>query len=146
MTWTRLDFEPKDPVVAGRRPGDRPPGDMQAMNALGGLSKVAAALLGKQPEDELVPRGFLGVELAAVAGDAGGVRVARVLPGSAAATAGVRDGDRIVRVDGREVTGLKDARGAVAGVKSGDRVELGVRRGGREGAVLSLSVTAGEGF
>lgn len=147
MTWTRLDFEPKDPVVAGRRPGDRPPGDMQAMNALGGLSKVAAALLGKQPEEELLPRGFLGVELAD-GGGPGGVRVARVLPGSPAAKAGVRDGDRIVRVADREVTGPKEARKAVAEVKPGDRVALGVRRDrkGGDAAVLSLTVTAGEGF
>ena len=33
------------------------------MNALGAVAKVAAALVGKQPEDELLPRGFLGIEL-----------------------------------------------------------------------------------
>ena len=102
------------------------------MNALGPLAKFAAALVGKQPEDELVPRGFLGLELAEGPGK-GEVRVARVLAGSPAAKAGVRDGDRLVRVAGREVAGLKDARKAVAGVKPGDAVALAVRRDGETG-------------
>ena len=56
MTWTRLAFEPLDPIVPKRPPGAKPPGEMQAMNALGAVAKVAAALVGKQPEDELLPR------------------------------------------------------------------------------------------
>ena len=36
------------------------------MNALGPLAKFAAALIGKQPEEQLHPRGFLGIELAEV--------------------------------------------------------------------------------
>jgi hypothetical protein len=143
MTWTRLDYEPKDPVVPG--PGDRDrPGEMQAMNALGPLAKLAAALIGRQPEDQRVPRGFFGLELAE-GPDAGEVRVARVLEGSPAAKAGVRDGDRLVRVAGRAVSGLRSARAAVAEVKPGDAVGLTVRRAG-EADELSLSVTAGEGL
>ncbi|GAC1473625.1 MAG: hypothetical protein NVSMB9_22570 [Isosphaeraceae bacterium] len=147
MTWTRLDFEPRDPPAPMRAPGagaPQPAGGMQAMNALGALSKVAAALVGKQPEDERVPRGFLGLELA---GDekAGGVRVARVLVDSPAAKAGVRDGDQLVRVEGREVLGPKQAREAVAGVRPGEAVGLTLRRNGGP-ADLELSVTAGEGF
>jgi len=146
MTWTRLDFEPADPPAPPRRkPGDRPPaGGMQAMNALGPVAKFAAALVGKQPEDELIPRGFLGLELAEGPGK-GELRVARVLAGSPAAKAGVRDGDRLVRLAGRDVAGLADARKAVAGVKPGDPVPLAVRRAG-EPADRPLNVTAGEGL
>jgi hypothetical protein len=146
MTWTRLDFEPADPPSPPRRkPGDRPPaGGMQAMNALGPMAKFAAALVGKQPEDELVPRGFLGLELAEGPGK-GELRVARVLAGSPAAKAGVRDGDRLIRLAGQSITGLVDARKAVAGVKPGDAVPLAVRRDGEQ-ADRPLNVTAGEGL
>lgn len=146
MTWTRLDFEPSDPPAPPRRKPGAQPGEMQAMNALGPLAKLAAAFMGKQPEDEMIPRGFLGLELAEGRdGDGGGLRVERVLAGSPAAKAGVRDGDRLVRVAGHEVAGLSDARKAVAGVKPGDPVDLAVRREG-EPAVLTLNVTAGEGL
>jgi hypothetical protein len=143
MTWTRLDYEPKDPVVPRKRPGDRPAPEMQAMNALGPLAKLAAVLIGKQPEEQRLPRGFLGLELSE--GKAGaGPRVVRVLTGSPAAEAGVREGDRLVAVGDREVADLKAARAAVAEVRPGDRVRLWVRREGV--ADESLTVTAGEGL
>jgi serine protease Do len=144
MTWTRLDFEPKDPPAPRRRPGDKPAAEMQAMNALGAISKLAAILVGKQPEDVLVPRGFLGLELEAGA-NAGEVRVARVLPDSPASKAGVQEGDRLVRVRGHEIASMKDARAAVAETLPGDVVALAIRRAGDE-KDLPLNVTAGEGF
>jgi hypothetical protein len=147
MTWTRLDFEPAEPAAPRRRPGDRPPPEVQAMNTLGPLAKIAAVLIGRQPEVELLPRGFLGIVLddgGKGQGQAAGLRVTRVLGGSPAARAGVHEGDRIVRVDDRDVAGLKDLRAAVAGVKRGDRVRLAVRRDRPD--PLTLTVTAGEGL
>src|SRR3954470_14907748 len=66
MTWTRLDFNPPDPPIPPRADGDgdRPPAELQAMNALGPLAKGLAFLMGKQPEEERHPRGFLGLEWA----------------------------------------------------------------------------------
>lgn len=142
MTWTRLDFEPKDPKIPNRRPGDKPPNSMQAMNALGALSKVAAVFVGKQPEDQLIPRGFLGVELEEKRAE---IRVVRVLADSPAAKAGLRAGDQLVRINGRAVASLKDARAAVAQVKRGDAVSLSVHREGNA-SNLSLNANAGEGF
>ncbi len=145
MTWTRLEFEPRDPPAPPRRKeGAQPPGEMQAMNALGPLAKMAAALIGKQPEDELIPRGFVGLELVEGPGE-GEVRIEHVLAGSPAAKAGVRDGDRLTRVAGHAISGLKDARGAVAAIKPGDAVALLVKRAGMP-AELALTVTAGEGL
>jgi hypothetical protein len=141
MTWTRLDFEPEEPPVPRRAPGEKPPPEVQAMNLLGPLAKVLAiATGGKQPEDQLHPRGFLGIELAEEGGE---VRVANVLAGSPAATAGVRPGDRLVRVLDHAVTGLQSARDAVAAVRPDDRVPLVVRRGA---ATEDLTLTAGEGL
>ncbi len=136
MTWTRLAFEPVDPTVPRRLAGAKPPGEMQAMNALGAVAKVAAAFVGKQPEDELLPRGFLGMEL-------DGLRVSRVLPGSPAAKAGVSAGDRLAKVNGRAVVAIKDAREAVAKVRPGDVVTLDLTH---DGEPVTRAVTAGEGF
>lgn len=142
MTWTRLDFEPNDPAEPKVKPGAKAATDLPGMNAVGALTKVVAALVGKQPEEVRVPRGFLGLELIAAEG---GVRVGRVLPGSPASKAGVVEGDRLLRVGGRPVGAIGDARAAVAGVAAGDRVELAVRRDGEAGE-RALSVTAGEGL
>jgi hypothetical protein len=141
MTWTRLDYEPKEPPAPRRAPGERPPAEMQAMNALGPLAKVFAAFLGKQPQEQLHPRGFLGLELAEAAG--GGVVVARVFDGSPAAQGGVRAGDRLVRLLDREVDDLKSTLAAAAELRPGQRVPLVLRRGAEP---LELTLTAGEGF
>jgi hypothetical protein len=142
MTWIRLSFEPPDPPVPAQKQGAPPRGELQAMNVLGGIAKLAAVLIGRQPEDEFVPRGFFGLELE---DGPNGVRVARVLPGTPAAKAGLREGDLILRVKGRAVTSVRAARKAVASVQSGHVVFLGLRRVG-EPDQRSVDVTAGEGF
>jgi serine protease Do len=140
MVWTRLDYEPKEPPVP-RRGEDRDlPPELQMMNALGPLAKFAALFVGKQPEDQLHPRGFLGMELEEGHGQ---VRVSRVLADSPAAKAGVKADDGLVRLKGREPADLKAARDAVAKIRAGDRVKLTVRRGP---GTVDLTVTAGEGL
>jgi hypothetical protein len=155
MTWTRLDFAPPDPPIR-RNEGDRPPLEFQAMNALGPIAKGLAFLMGKQPEEERHPRGFLGLEWAESQEKEEGagsgravVRVTRVIRDSPAARADLRAGDRLVRVGGRAVHSLKAARLALATVRAGDSVELIVRRGGEQekgSRELTLTITAGEGF
>jgi serine protease Do len=141
MTWTRLDYEPRDPPVPDRKAGEGPPAEMQAMNLLGPVAKFAAALVGKQPEEALHPRGSLGLELGEAA--EGGLKVVRALPGSPAAKAGIESGDRLVRLRDRDVATVKAARDAVAEVRPGDQVPLAIRRG-RE--TRELTLTATEGF
>ena len=60
------------------------------MNALGPLAKLAAAFIGKQPEDQLHPRGFLGIELAEASGRIEG----RDRPGRLAGVRGGREAGR----------------------------------------------------
>jgi hypothetical protein len=148
MTWTRLNFEPSEPPVpprgaAGQR--ERPPAALQGMYLLGPLAKILAlATGGKQPEDQLHPRGFCGIELAETEGE---VRATGVLPDSPAARAGVRTGDLLVRIRDREVTSIKTARAAVATLQPNDRVVLVIRRSAGAGAEeLTLTLTAGEGL
>ncbi|AMV40815.1 PDZ domain-containing protein [Planctomyces sp. SH-PL62] len=144
MTWTRLDFVPRDPPVPTDEDRRNPPVEMQLMNALGPVAKGLAFLIGKQPEEQLAPRGFLGLEWAESA-DAGAkaVRVVRVLPDSPAARAGVEAGDALVRIDGKPVEDLGSARESLSGLRQGQAVELVVKRGGEE---KTLKATAGEGL
>lgn len=143
MTWTRLDFEPKDLLVPSTRDAEgKPPAGVQLMNALGPIAKLAAALTGgKQPEEQLHPRGFLGLELSEKDGE---VRVARVIADSPAAKAGVEVREQLVDVGGKAVKSLKDALAAVADVRPGAKVTLGFTRGKDDH--YERTVTAGEGL
>ncbi len=110
MTWTRIDYEPKEPFLprfARTKEGPAAPGEVQVMQAMGPVMKLMAAFVGKQPEEQLRPRGFLGLELVA---EDGGVRIGRVLADSPAAAAGLEPGDRLVRLRDRAVTSLAGAR------------------------------------
>jgi serine protease Do len=139
MTWTRLDFEPKDPFVP-RAAAKKQSGEMQAMNALGPLAKLAAMVVGKQPEDQLHPRGFLGIELAEAPGE---LKVAGILADSPASGSELKVGDRLAKVGDKAVATLKAARAAVAEVRPGDKVALALVR---DGKTIDLTLTAGEGF
>jgi S1-C subfamily serine protease len=146
MTWTRLDFNPRDLPDPGRR-GNNAPAEVQAMGLLGGVAKLAAVFVGKQPEDQLIPRGFLGLELS----EADGVLlVTGVLPGSAAEEAGISPGDRLVRVLGRSVQSLDEARSAIAQIEPGDRVEVHLVPAERDAEATAetekLTLTAGKGL
>ena len=150
MIWTRLDYEPRDPPVPKHKPGEdaSAPLGIQAMNALGSLAKGLAFVMGKQPEEERHPRGFLGLEWSEqVESGRKQVKVQGVLKDSPAAHGGLQPGDRILRINDRAIEGLKGARAALAEVRPGDAVPLVVRRGsGADGRELRLTLTAGEGL
>ncbi|MFQ5495247.1 MAG: M28 family peptidase, partial [Phycisphaerae bacterium] len=69
--------------------------------------------------------------------DAPGWRVARVFPASGADKAGMKNGDRILRIEGRAINGFSDYSEVTRGKKPGDRLAVIVLRGGKE---LTLSV------
>jgi hypothetical protein len=162
MTWTRLAFEPPDPPVPRAADGGagQPPVELQAMTILGPLAKGLAFLIGKQPEEERHPRGFLGLEWSAGDGAdrAGGsgprpraLRVRRVLEGSPAARAGLRPGDEILRIEGKPASDPAAARSALASIRPGDEVELVIRRPDKKdpakpGRKRTINITAGEGL
>ena len=141
MTWTRLDYNPKDPVIPrGALKKKQQPVEMQAMNALGPIAKFAAVLIGKQPEEQLTPRGFLGIELVEASGE---LKVATPLADSPAFEGGLKAGDRLVKVGDKPIDTLKAARAAVAEVRPGDKISVSVIRDGKP---VDLTLTAGEGF
>jgi len=71
----------------------------------------------------------------------GGLIVSRVVPGGPAERAGVRVGDRIHKVNGRDVQTLDDAQRSIYGAAVGDRISLGIERGKR---AFELALTLAE--
>jgi S1-C subfamily serine protease len=155
MTWTRIDFEPKEPFLpkwARTKKGPAAPADLQAMQAMGPLMKLMSVFIGKQPEEKTLPQGYLGLVFAATPEDddngkarGKGVPIVGVLDGSPAAAAGVRPGDTLISIRGRKVADAAAAHEAVAKLQPGDEVKLAIRRDGRDDH-LDLTITAGEGL
>ncbi len=71
----------------------------------------------------------------------GGAVVDEVVPGSAAAAAGLRSGDVIVEFGGETVTGMTDVIAAISAFDIGDEVTVEVLRDGQQ---VTLTVTLGE--
>ena len=88
----------------GEGDGDRPPAELQAMNALGPLAKGLAFLMGKQPEEERHPAAswaWSGPRSRDPGSGRSAVRITRVLDGLARRQGRPQAGDRLVRVRGR---------------------------------------------
>jgi len=107
-------------------------------------ANMVKAIIGQLAEYGEVQRGQLGVvmqdltrELAAAFGMErhGGAVIAQVLPGSAADRAGLRSGDIIVSIDGREVPDGSALRNAIGVLRAGSKVRLGVIREGKKRVV-----------
>lgn len=69
-----------------------------------------------------------------------GGRVERVVSEGAADKAGIRVGDRILRLDGRPLETVEDLQQALAARRPGDQVEVSIER---DGQVLQLALTYG---
>jgi hypothetical protein len=94
------------------------------------------------------PHALIGVQLGRSRSEAG-ARVREVSPGGPAQRAGVRAGDLIVAVNGKDVRGLRPARQVVAllrGVRPGDEVHLRVLRGGKTRDFTVVAQPFGGGF
>jgi serine protease Do len=88
-----------------------------------------------------VERGLLGVQIQPVTselaesmslGSDKGALVAQVQPDSPALAAGIKSGDVIKSVDGKNVDGIKDLTRMISGMKPGTSVKLGVWRDGKD--------------
>lgn len=72
-----------------------------------------------------------------------GMRIETVLPGSPAATAGLKAGDLLTSVDGRWTTSVTDTYAAAASTQPGRTVNVTLERDGKE---LSVLMTPAAGF
>jgi hypothetical protein len=140
MTWTRLDFEPEDPFVPADPADRQAPPEVQMMSSLGPIMKMMSVFIGKQEPDVLVPQGLVGLELEEADG---AIRVAKVLPRTPAAEAGIEVGDVLVEVHDATVESLEAAHGAIAALRPGDRLVLRLRR---DGETIERTLNASEGF
>jgi serine protease Do len=90
--------------------------------------------------DHRVARGSIGIEfnaqenpaIARVYGVAGGVTISNVVAGSPAEQAGLKVGDTIISVDGRDVKNGDELVSDIAGRKPGAKVNLGLIRNGKK--------------
>lgn len=150
MAWTRLDYTPSDPPVPKLKPGEQAtaPLEVQAMNAIGPLAKGLAFLTGKQPEEVVQFRGFVGLEwFEQVEAGRKRVRIERVLAKSPAAQAGLQTGDAILKINDRDIIGLTDAHAALATIRPRDTVRIVVERpAAAQTRALHLTLIAGEGL
>ncbi|HLJ93100.1 MAG TPA: PDZ domain-containing protein [Gemmataceae bacterium] len=133
MGWTPLDFDP--PMPQGLD-GEAVTG----MSALGGIMKLLGAVLGKNPEQPILLRGYFGMSLED--GDHA-VRVKGVLTGSPADTAGLRPGDAIRQFQGKAVRSVNDIRRLAAKLAPDQFATLQIVR---DGQTQILDIKAGKGL
>ena len=88
-------------------------------------------------EGKRVPTGFLGVGAGDPTSGRGGALIENVTPGTPAAKAGIQDGDLVVELDGKAVTGYADLVSRIRNHQPGDRVTLKLIRDGKEQTVTA---------
>jgi hypothetical protein len=135
MTWTPLDWEPPALERLGGSAGSA-----GGLEVIATLMKFLGGLLGKKGPPELVPRGFLGLE---VENDSKGVLIKSVLASGPAAMSGLKPGDRITEVDGRTTRGSDDVYRLAGKHRPGEKVTVTVQRGGKD---EEITVKMGEGL
>jgi membrane-associated protease RseP (regulator of RpoE activity) len=136
MAWTPLAFEPPPPMPLGKG----------AKAATGGMDTMVTIIrlltffAGIGPAPPPQPRGFFGFELDEK-DDA--VFVAGVLPGSPAAQAGLKKGDRILSAAGKEIRAANDVVQQASKLTAGKTLNLAIERNKEK---QELKITAGEGL
>ncbi len=126
LTFEPLKFQPPALVPLGHKGGS----DIQSM---GPLVKMMAAFLGLKPNFDMVPRGFTGIEYTEKDGK---VSVKRVLPGSPAEKAGLKDGDLITSVKTVSIDSGKDLNKALAKAGIGTKWRFYITRGGKDEEIV----------
>jgi hypothetical protein len=97
------------------------------------MATVMSAMSGKPEPKVAAPAGLWGLEVAKDAKDDDeGVNVKAVLSGGAAAAAGIKEGDRILTIDGRWTDSIPDAYTAASFAKPGKPVAVVLKRDGKE--------------
>lgn len=122
LVWTRIDWTPPPPMALG----SLSEGATRNMKAMVGLSLFATNLMPKKADPKLVGRGQFGCELKE---EAEHVVITRVLEKSAAATAGLNVNDKIVSLNNKEVTSLKDLQKIISSIEPEKEIEFTVLRG-----------------
>jgi serine protease Do len=99
---------------------------------------IAIGVVSAPPHDSPVPRAVLGVRMGTLER---GVRVNHVMPGTGAARAGVREGDVISTINGRNADSPEAISDIIRALQPGDRVTLSMLR---EQEPLTVVATLGD--
>ncbi|MBI1918549.1 MAG: PDZ domain-containing protein [Planctomycetes bacterium] len=136
MTWTELAWEPKAPMGLGGR------GGQGGLEVFGTIMKLVGGFLGRKAAPDVVPRGFLGVD---VVDDDGVAVVKSVFPNGPADQGGLKAGDRILKFQDRSVYGLDGLQRFVQRVVAGEKIVLLVQRGDDK-KKMEITIKVGEGL
>ncbi|MCX7864058.1 MAG: Do family serine endopeptidase [Novosphingobium sp.] len=110
-------------------------------------AEIAAPIVEKLKRGEAIERGYLGVRIQPLNDDLAaslgleqkkGEFVQAVEPGGAAAKAGIRPGDVVVRVDGKEVSSEQTLSYLIANTPPGSRIPIELIRDGRRITVTAV--------
>jgi S1-C subfamily serine protease len=96
------------------------------------LLSAALASQAQLQAERQAPHGYLGVFLAPAEDGETGVLVRNVSPDSPAAKAGLKVGDRVVKVNDKDIRDVETFRSNIADHKPGDKFKLGIVRDGKE--------------
>lgn len=121
LLFTELDYKPEEPFKMKGKGGG-----MGGLDVMGQAMKLLGGFLGRKPEPEITLRGFFGMSL--INGD-DHAKVDEVLDKGPAGEAGLKKGDLITKIDGDEVSSVKDILIATAKTKGGTSVKLTIKRG-----------------
>jgi serine protease Do len=133
---------PAEPGASVERPNGvaaGEPGSVLLAVPVDQVDRIVADLV----EHGSVRRGYLGIRLKrgpASAADTLGVRVESVIPGSPAARAGIRIGDRILAFEGEEVRTPEELVSLVAAMRPGDEAQVTLLR---EAEIIPTRVVLG---
>ena len=92
----------------------------------------------KEAPDE--DRGFMGVKYNPES-EGTGLLVVEVIPDTGAAKAGIKDGDRVIKINDKEIKSVDDVMGQLGTMKPGQTVNVVVKRGDKE---MKFTVTLGK--
>ena len=113
-------------------------------------SSLAEPVVAQLKANGRVERGLLGVQIQPVTeelaqsmalGSEKGALVAQVQPDSPALAAGIKSGDVIKSVDGKDVESIRDLTRTISAIKPGTSVKLGVWRDGKD---MTLTAKVGD--
>jgi hypothetical protein len=136
LRFTDLKFAP--PKMVGLGEGAK--GGQGGLELVGDMMKFMAPLMGIKPNFAVAPRGYLGVE---VEFKDGKVLVAAVHGGSPADAAGVKKGDQIATIKGRDIDDLGDLERALKNQAEGAALKIVLKRGEQ---TKDVTVTLGKGL
>jgi hypothetical protein len=123
---TTIDYQAKELTFV--------PSGYEAPDVLGGLMKSLMSAMQDQGDIKVVaPAGQWGMVVAKAAGDdKPGVTIKEVRPGTPAATAGLKAGDRLLTLDSRWTDSVGECYLAASQIKPGTEVTAVIKRDGKE--------------